>query len=226
MLYYGSTDDGRKKLSIQLMKFYNFGKLNHRLPKLCENKQISVEDIFHTNAAKYHPNCYSSYNDRSVNREKRKLDSEVDQTTNDTPGPSKQSSFENDAFQLGKLVCCFCQNDDKDYKLCAAGTMHSPDVKVKSSHVLQLTSEWKKMASFLGQTDVLIRLSSGDVTSNELYYHKNCYVNSRNIYFRKRAEEHIDIDTHEALIKAVSQTKVIEFLYETESNCPGEIIGG
>ena len=36
-----STDDGRKKLSIQLMKFYNLGKLNHRLRKLCENKQTN-----------------------------------------------------------------------------------------------------------------------------------------------------------------------------------------
>ena len=75
-------------------------------------------------------------------------------------------------FCIGLPVCCFCEDDDDVINRCAAGTFHASVVKNDPLHVNRLTEEWKNMASFLGDSNLLIRLSGGDVASNELSYHK------------------------------------------------------
>ena len=77
------------------------------------------------------------------------------------------------------------------------------------------------MASFLGDSNLLISLSGGDVASNELYYHKKCYVSFRDKYNSKKAKENSGRNSSDSVLQAVSQAKVIEFMYQTESECPG-----
>ena len=75
-------------------------------------------------------------------------------------------------FCIGLPVCCLCEEDEEVINLCAAGTFHASVMENDLPHVKRLTEEWKSMASFLEDSNLLIRLSGGNVASNELYYHK------------------------------------------------------
>ena len=105
-------------------------------------------------------------------RETEKLEQDEKCDEDNAPGPSKRRScYKSNTFQLGKLICCFCLEEDEDSNLCAAGTLHASDGKINSSHVQRLTEEWKNMAALLEDSDLLVRLSGGDLASNKVYYH-------------------------------------------------------
>ena len=113
--------------------------------------------------------------------------------------PSKRRScYKWNTFQLGKLICCFCEEEDEDSNLRAAGTLHASDGKINSSHLQRLTKEWKSMAASLEVSDLLVRLSGGDLASNEVYYNDHCYFRFRNRYNRKIKHNQ---DIHEKTLK-------------------------
>ena len=183
-----STKEGIHSLSKDLFKFYNVGELNFTLNELCKNENNLAEYLIDNNA-KYHHSCRSKYNDSHYQKitkkqEKRKLEDET--WVDNSPGPSKRRSYyKSSTFQLGKRICCFCEEEDQDTNLRAAGTLHASDGKLNLSHVERFTKEWKSMAALLGETDLLVRLSGGDIASNEVYYHDLCYFSFRNKYNRK-----------------------------------------
>ena len=95
--------------------------------------------------------------------------------------PSQSTtSRDNSRNNFGKLFCCFCSETDTENKLAAAGTFHATINKVDINHVSNLTAKWETMAAKLGYSELLSRLSSGYIVSNELYCHRstirNCYV--------------------------------------------------
>ena len=55
------------------------------------------------------------------------------------------------------------------------GTYQATKLTTKSDHVQNLTSNWTEMTTKLDHKAVLRLLRSGDVASNELYYHNICY---------------------------------------------------
>ena len=83
---------------------------------------------------------------------------------------------------MGTLICIFYKHFDNVENLCAAGTLHATTKKVKLDHVTIFTEKLKSMAVEVGNNDVLPKLSSGDVASNEIFYHKICYRNFRTQY--------------------------------------------
>ena len=76
-----------------------------------------------------------------------------------------------------------------------------------------LTENWREMATILLDNKLLAKLSMGDSTSNELYYHGKCYKSYRNSYesLTKKKSKDKKMD-NEAVIKA----KVVEFMILTE----------
>ena len=77
-------------------------------------------------------------------------------------------------LSLGESKCLFCRILDKPSNLCAAGTLHAQSDKVHTSHVSQFTETLRTKALKLNETQVLTAISTGDVTANEIYYHKKC----------------------------------------------------
>ena len=83
---------------------------------------------------------------------------------------------------MGELIFCFCLNLDVLENLTAAGTFHVSTKKTDSLHVQNLTQKWKKMAAVTNNNELLRKLAFDDVTSNELFYHQNCYSTFKNDY--------------------------------------------
>ena len=72
---------------------------------------------------------------------------------------------------LGDSFRAICGEDDGDDNLHAAGNLHASCESTDASHVKALVSQWKSMALKVGNDGLLSHLSSGDICSNELYYH-------------------------------------------------------
>ena len=70
----------------------------------------------------------------------------------------------------------------------------------------------------VGNDDVLSKLSSGDVASNEIYYHKICYINFRTQY-RDTLQKMLNnaneqIKEKESLIKTMRFNQVVNHIYD------------
>ena len=60
------------------------------------------------------------------------------------------------------------------------------------------------------------------MASNEIYYHKSCYWKFRRQYNSKLKDDS-ESNTEITWIKATAQTKIINYIYETENETPGTI---
>ena len=69
----------------------------------------------------------------------------------------------------------------------------------------------------VGNDDALSKLSSGDVASNEIYYHKICYINFctqyRDTLQKKFNDANEQIKKKESLIKAMRFSQVVNHIY-------------
>ena len=171
-----STVEGIEKLSKMLEAFQNVNGLKFSLDSLKGNHD-SVEAAPKQNNAKYHKNCYNDYKLSKLERAED-IYNESMKTENETVeqlcSPSQSTrSRDTSSHLLGKLICCFCSEPDSADNLVAAGTFHATKSKTDPNHVSNLTQKWKMMAAKLDHTELLSRLATGDIVSNELYYHKS-----------------------------------------------------
>ena len=120
-------------------------------------------------------------------------------------------------------MCCICLKIDRVESLTAAGTYHASTQKTDSLHVQNLTQKWKIMAAATNNNKLLQKLAFGDVTSNELFYHQNCYTTFKNEYRGKLRE--VDRQSvqekNDNWKKASVMSKIISHIYETEAESPG-----
>ena len=69
---------------------------------------------------------------------------------------------------------CNVSERDKPQTLCAAGTFHPSTQTNNELHVYDFTEKIKNMALFLDDLEIFSKLSTGNVASSEIYYHKIC----------------------------------------------------
>ena len=134
----------------------------------------NVYQMLVRNKALYRKTCYSKYNQRMLNRLiEKKDDVNISISDSDKISPKRpRRSNGDETYDIGTLICIFCKYSDNAENLCAAGTLHATAKDVKLDHVTIFKEKLKSMAVEVGSNDVLPKLSSGDVASNEIYYHK------------------------------------------------------
>ena len=90
--------------------------------------------------------------------------------------------------------------------------------QVYRQHVDKISEQLRSMALFMNDLSVLSKLSSGDVASNELFYHSKCYKTFTNRYSAaKEAAYHSEIfinNENEEFIKALYFNQIISYIYE------------
>ena len=214
-----STITGLNTLAEMLQKFIDINYIDTNINRLlCENENMDITTILLSNNAQYHHSCSLKNNMKMFERQCTKQDKEPQ------AGCSRRNSESN---VMGELRCCFCSHIDTSENLIAAGTMHVSQDKASGMHVDDLTEKWKRMAALNNNQDLLRKLSFGDVTSNELFYHRDCYQDFRNIYRREEKKQmELDCSTLENVekwTKAISLSKIVGYIYETERDAHGNI---
>ena len=214
-----STKDGHKHLSNILPEFQKNDGLPFCLDKVKGNYD-TLENALIKKGTKYHKKGYNNYSEEKLKQVKERQNklNIVSNMSEQLCSPS-QSTRSRDTLNhdFGKLVCCFCSKTDTESNL-TAGTFHATKNKVDINHVSNLTEKWKTMAAKLDYSELLSKLLSGYIVSNELYYHKstigNCYVEFCNEY--KWASKTSDEDkANNKWLKALALNKIIYYVIET-----------
>ena len=173
-----SSTDGYKTLAKHIPEFHEKGKLGFYFERIC-NANSDLLSVLTTYKAVYHHNCFLKYSDLKLKclnepSKKRKF-------TEDEKG-RKSTRLSAESRERFDLFCCWCGKKDVDANLVPGGTYQATKLTTKSNHVKDLTAKWIEMTIKLNHEPVLRLLSSGDVASNELYYHDKCYDTIRYQY--------------------------------------------
>ena len=77
--------------------------------------------------------------------------------------------------KFASLFCAICSEDDFDYNLHTAGSLHATQTDINAVHNHELTIKLKEIAAKVGNSSLLNLLAQEDLESNEIYYHRHCY---------------------------------------------------
>ena len=210
-----------------LPKFHNSGLLSFNLCRISNNIssivhaeefEETIKNSLQQNKAVYHKSCYDNHNEtklsRALNRKKRKKEVDDQEKTKKVT----VRSFGSSSIALGSHVCIFCNEIDNEQNLIAAGTLHAKTLKVKQKHVDDFTKNLREMALFLNDSNLLPKISTGDVATNEVFYHKKCYINYRNKHrsaVRGANKSSISLKEQEIdYAKTVCFNKIMNYVYE------------
>ena len=109
----------------------------------------------------------------------------------------------------------FCRILDKQSNLCAAGTLHAQSDKLHTSHMSQIIETLGTKVLKLNEIRVLAAISTGDVTTNEIYYHKKSLMRFNNKYSAAIKEETVTPDNpSEKFFEELHFRKIIQVVKE------------
>ena len=115
---------------------------------------------------------------------------------------------------IGSPFCAIYKEDDES-SLRATGTQGPTKDAVDTQHNAKLTERWKDMAIKTNNDSLLAKPATGNLTSNELFYHLDCYLSMSRSYQRiTEGKDQHQIEEH--WIKAI-----ITFIIKEEDRQKG-----
>ena len=155
------SGSGYSSFAANLSSFSELGQLPGTLQLESLNEWCGIEAAMVTNNALYHQACKLKYNNTTLQRaEKRSLMTEGE--INDAPDACKRSRFHSRSSSTEKAQeaqCFFCRQP--------AGTDGVPEVAT-----FQMHSKFQDWATILEDTELLGRLTAGDMVARNAKYHK------------------------------------------------------
>ena len=150
-----------------------YGKLElnwEALTELNENGEPYFYDSFIKHYPKFHWKCGKIFDNQKKRRlmKSQKKSKEAESPVTCSFQPKKK---------FASLFCAICREDDFNYNLHAAGSLHATQIDINTDHNHELTIKWKEIAVKVGNSSLLNLLAQGDVASNAIYYHRHCYNN-------------------------------------------------
>ena len=120
--------------------------------------------------------------------------------------------------KFASLFCAICSEDDFDYNLHTAGSLHATQTDINAVHSHELTIKWKEMAAKVGNSSLLNLLAQEDLESNEIYYHRHYYN-----YMAQNCEK---LETDESIMdfkwkKAAIFASKVSHILDAQAENPG-----
>ena len=230
----GGTEKTYDTLSKMLPQFAKLGE--YSLEKFgCQHSVFSADigdvqeelkSAFILNTGRFHHSCISKYNNQKLQRaQKRAQKTSKDQMPADEEsGPSKRTRRDGEIIKLGERKCLFCLKLDEEEFMCAAGTLHATADKLDENHLKKITTQLKAQALKLNKSHILEKLATGDVKTNEIWYHTVCYkgfINSYNALLRLEAKKSGQ-NNEDEFHKAIFLRRIVH--YVTEQRNSSEIL--
>ena len=217
------SDQGLDSISVNLLTFIEKSQLSYPLNWInASYTWESLSKLLKEKNAKYHKTCYSRYNAQKLARLRDGSNDKNSLACSKSKRKISVSSAPECAFcgQAEKKLSKMTPKVKKLHRLHAAGELHSSHNKTNSGHVENLTSEWRKMASVLGDSGLLSKLDA-DVRANELIYHGNCLKTFKFRY--QKCLENVDKKTEKEMnyyLNAVALDRTIRHLKERAYDQP------
>ena len=186
------SGSGYSSFAANLCRFSELGQLPGTLQLERLNEGCGIEGAMVANNALYHQACKLKYNNTKLQRaEKRTFVTEGD--INDAPGACKRTIFHSRSSsteEVQEVQCFFCRQP--------AGTDGVHEVAT-----FQMDIKIRDWATILEDTELLDRLSAGDMVAQEAKYHKKCLSVLHN-RVRKAECEHCEGPKYKANEREVS----------------------
>jgi len=165
---------GYRSLAEQLVEFNELGELPLQLERLDEGDGIEAAMV--ANNAQYHQSCKLKYNNTKLQRaQKRALASDTDSADHDLYTECKRRRSRNSEVSSQEVRCFFCGQSSGTIGLHEAATFQI-DERVRACAVL------------LGDTELLAKLSPGDMVALDAKYHTKCLVGLYNRARKAKAD--------------------------------------
>lgn len=116
--------------------------------------------------------------------------------------------------------CAICNQPDSKENLHARGSFHASKWNVNKKENDHATSSWRSMALKVGNNILLNHLSSGDASSNELFYHAQC---NNDLYNKciKIDKENSSYNIESKWRRAQAFESIVSYVIEQETIEPG-----
>ena len=162
-----------RTLSLVLKDFKTIDALPKHLNALCErfNDSPALYNELVRNKAVIHKSCSSVYNKQKFERKKRKFDHFIGEKEDEKESPecdTKESTALGPRCTRRSLemrtfspTCFFCEEGE------SKGRLHN-------CQTLQLSEKVNSMAIELGESNLIAKMSIGDMVATEAKYHKSC----------------------------------------------------
>ena len=158
----GPGDGDKSKVYASFLANVNEFRRIDQLPvSLKFEEDITVELLVNCQA-KWHKSCYLKFNDNKLQRARKR---ECSQSTDDENVTQKRFRAQRQSLESSK--CIFCTKDD------AAGQLHE-------FRTFDADDNIRRMATDLQDTELLAKISGGDLTAIEAKYHLPCLTTLRN----------------------------------------------
>lgn len=187
---------GYSSLAEKLMEFNELGQLPIQLERLDEGQGIEMTMV--ANNAQYHQSCRLKYNNTKLRRaEKRalKTDSEdLEVYTTCKRSRSRSTSIQRD-------LCFFCEQPPGNSGLHEAATF-------------QVDKRVQTCAEILEDTELLAKLSAGDMVALDAKYHAKCLVGLYNRARKAKAKGHKSTGEKEVMSR-LAFAELVMYIEET-----------
>ena len=172
--------------------------------------------FFKSNFAKYHSDCVSEHNEQKLKRAIKRKEKATQSGSKDINNKRVTRSDADDKHSLEDIRCLFCKQTDLSENMCAAGTRYAKSDKVDREHVDLFTDLIREKALKLNDTHVLALLSTGDLISNEVYYHSKC-LKAFNYRYKSSLENDtkLPLDARRDFLEKLHFEKIVSFVNES-----------
>ena len=120
------------------------------------NGEPNFYDSFIKRDAKLHWKCGKRFDNQKVQRLMKSQEK-----SKEAESPVTRSSQPKKKF--ASLFCAICSEDDFDYNLRAAGSLHATPADINTDHNHELAIKWKEMPAKVGNSSLLNLLGQGDL---------------------------------------------------------------
>lgn len=164
-----------------------------------------VEATLRTHSAQWHKKCRLKFNKKKFDQQSRGESASGQQSSTGTPTVHTRSAAAHRLPQSTEPICFFCN------KQAGTADLHEAATKEIDKHV-------RRCATELGDTELLAKLSAGDMIAIEAKYHRNCL---RALYNKIRPAALKDEDADRLHGIAFAELVVfMEDMHADEDNAP------
>lgn len=187
---------GYVSLANDLLEFKQLGVFPMGIDLARLDEGTGFQDTLSANTAKWHKSCRLKFNQNEISRHKRAMQNEMQPCTSMRHTRSADSK----PVQTELPVCFFC-ND--------AGSEKLHEVATK-----QMDANVRKYAIQLEDTELLAKLSPGDMIALEAKYHLTCLTK---LYNRARQTVYVSNDD-EACLHSLAFAELVAFIDDVCDN--------
>lgn len=207
--YKGSSPfSGYATLSRNVLQFKEIKSLPMKLKSgLFEDDTISLEDLLSSNKAKWHKACYLKFKTTELKRaEKRSLslDNSSSEDTEEVQTKHTRQSLPC-KVSMKANICFFCDKPLTDIK-----------AERRESATRNIDFRVRDCAKTLQDTDLLAKLSAGDLVAQEAKYHPKCLVSLYNRAERAEEARNNSVSSrHEKMCHAIALADIVSYIEDT-----------